>query len=82
MKKTCDDTHEAGVPNALGSIDAVHIRLWNVASNLKQVSTGKDKYPTRAFNVVANHRWVVLAAQKGAFGSTNDKTLVRFDRGA
>ena len=60
----------------------MHIRLWNVALNLKQVSTGKEKYPTRAFNVVVNHRKLVLAAQKGAYGSTNDKTLVRFDRGA
>ena len=47
VRGNSNEFNEAGVPNALGSMDAVHIRLWNVASNLKQVSTGKEKYPTR-----------------------------------
>ena len=29
---------------AICSVDVVHVRLWNVASNLKQVSTGKEKF--------------------------------------
>jgi hypothetical protein len=30
----------AGIPGTIGSVDCVHVRLWNIAANLKQFATG------------------------------------------
>jgi hypothetical protein len=82
FKLNSKEYFDAQVPNAIGSMDAVHVRLWNCASNLKQACTGKEKYPSRAYNIVVNHRKKVLSAQKGFYGSTNDKSIVWFDNAA
>lgn len=42
----------AGIPATIGSIDCVHVRLWNISANLRQMATGKEKYPSRAFEVL------------------------------
>jgi hypothetical protein len=70
----------AGFPGCLGSIDCVHVRLWNCAANLKQVASGKEKFPSRAFEVMVNHRRMILSCtDQGFHGSYNDKTIVKFD---
>jgi hypothetical protein len=70
----------AGFPGCVGSIDCVHIRLWNCAANLKQVASGKEKFPSRAFEVMVNHRRMILSCtNQGFHGSYNDKTIVKFD---
>ena len=55
----------AGFPWALASLDVVHIRLWEVSANLKQLSTGKEKFPSRAFELACNNRRFLLSATKG-----------------
>lgn len=69
----------AGFPGCIGSVDCVHIRLWGVSANLKQMSTGKEKFPSRSFEVSVNHRGMILSATNGFYGSVNDKTIVKFD---
>ena len=66
----------------VGSIDVVHVRQWRCRQNLKQLSTGKEKYPSRAYEVICNHRKKILHVTKGFYGSVNDKTIVRFDKAA
>jgi len=51
----------AGVPNTLYSTDVVHVRQWAIAAGLKQVATGKEKVPTRAYEVSVNRRKLVRA---------------------
>ena len=41
----------AGFPGCVCSVDCVHVRVWGVSSNLKQVSTGKEKFPSRVFKL-------------------------------
>ena len=72
----------SGFPGCIGSLDAVHVRQWNIAANLRQSATGKEKYPSRAYQVMVNHRMLVLNCTPGFAGSTNDKTIIRFDKGA
>ena len=69
----------AGVPGTVASVDVVHIRQWNVCANLKQFATGKEKYPTRAYEVMVNHRRLILYVTPGFYGSVVDKTIVKFD---
>jgi hypothetical protein len=44
--------------------------------------TGKEHYPSRAFEVMVNHRRKVLHCTLGFHGSVNDKTIIRFDKAA
>lgn len=69
----------AGMPGVLGSIDVVHVRQWAVTANLKQFATGKEKYPSRAFEVMVNHRKLIISVSIGFYGSVVDKTIVKFD---
>ena len=46
---------------------------------LANLATGKEGYPSIAYNVICDHQGRALAVLTGAYGSTNDKTIVRFD---
>ena len=70
----------AGFPLCLGSVDCVHIRQWLCSRNLKQYSTGKEKYPSRVYEAIVNHRKLFLNVTRGFMGATNDKTIVKFDK--
>ena len=37
----------AGFPGRACSVDRVHVRIWGASANLKQISTGKEKFPSR-----------------------------------
>lgn len=69
----------AGFPGCVCSVDCVHVRVWGVSANLKQVSTGKEKYPSRVFEAAVNHRGIIVSATKGFYGSVSDKSIVKFD---
>ena len=69
----------AGFPPVISSLDVTHVRLWGASANLKQVSTGKEKFPSRAFEVGTNHRRIISSVTKGFYGSVVDKTIVKFD---
>ena len=64
---------KAGFPGVIGSVDCVHVRQWSIAANLKQTATGKEKYPSRAYEVIVNHRKLIIAVSPGFYGSWNDK---------
>jgi Plant transposon protein len=69
----------AGFPGCVCSVDCVHVRVWGVSVNLKQVCTGKEHFPSRVFEVSVNRRGMILAATKGLYGSVVDQTVVKFD---
>lgn len=69
----------AGFPGCVCSVDCVHVRVWGVSANLKQVSTGKEKFPSRVFEAAVNHRGIIVSATKGFYGSVSDKSIVKFD---
>jgi Plant transposon protein len=69
----------AGFPGCVCSVDCVHVRVWGVSANLKQISTGKEHFPSRVFEVTINRRGMILSATKGFYGSVVDMTIVKFD---
>ena len=69
----------AGFPGCLGSTDGVHVSWDRCHAQQKMLHTGKEKYPTVAYNVTVNHRRWIMAVSRGFFGSYNDKTIVKYD---
>lgn len=69
----------AGFPGVIGSLDVTHIRMWGISANLKQISTGKEKFASRALETCVNHRGICLAATRGFYGTVSDKSIVKFD---
>ena len=68
-----------GIPGTCGSMDVVHIPLGACPHGLINVCTGKEGYPTLAYNVICDHSGRALALMPGAYGTINDKTIVRSD---
>ena len=50
-----------GIPGACGSMDVVHIPLGACPHGLINVCTGKEGYPTLAYNVICDHSGRALA---------------------
>lgn len=55
----------AGFPGAVCSVDCVHVRVWGISANLKEVSTGKEHFSSRVFEVSVNHRGMITSATRG-----------------
>ena len=68
-----------GILGACGSMDVVHIPLGACPYGLINMCTGKEGYPTLAYNVICDHSGRALALMPGAYGTNNDKTIVRSD---
>ena len=70
----------AGFPGCFGSTDATHIPMEGCANRLRQTHSGfKLPYPSRTYNLTANHRRYILHTASGHPARWNDKTLQRFD---
>jgi hypothetical protein len=69
----------AGFPGCVCSVDCVYVRVWGASANLKQISAGKEHFPSRVFEVTVNRRGMIVSATKGFYGSTVDMTVVKFD---
>lgn len=81
-KELRDCEHEykmAGFPGFVGSMDCTHTRLDRCDSDFSNLSKGKEKIPTRAFEIVVDHKRRILYVSRGFLGSTNDKTIVKFN---
>jgi hypothetical protein len=63
----------AGFQGAVCSVDCVHVRVWGVSANLKQVSTGQEHFPSMVFEVSVNHRRIITSATRGFYGSVEDQ---------
>ena len=70
----------AGLPGAIGSMDATHVILERVASSRRQSHLAHKLHATaRSYNLVVNHRRRILGTTNGHPARWNDKTIVRFD---
>lgn len=70
----------AGLPGAIGSMDATHISLDKVRHSRRQAHLGyKLSTTSRTYNIVVNHRRKILSTTSGHPARWNDKTIVRFD---
>jgi hypothetical protein len=85
---TVDDaikhSHEfemAGLPGAIGSMDASHVLHERITYRQRQSHLGfKLNSTARSYNLVVNHRRRILGTTDGHPARWNDKTIVRFDK--
>jgi Plant transposon protein len=68
-----------GFPGAVGSSDVTHVPWDKTPSQKGRHYTGKEGFPTIAYEVTVDHTMRVLAVTAGFHGSVNDKTIVRYD---
>lgn len=67
------------LPGAGGSVNVVHCKWSNCAAGDKVRSTGKEKYPTIAFQCISNIYKRVLGVAPAQYGTRNDMHIVRLD---
>ena len=79
MRSNGSEYIAAGFSLVIMSLDVVHIRLWGCLAILKQVSTRKEKFPSRAFELGCNNRRMIVSATRGFYGSVVDKSIVKFN---
>ena len=79
IENNCREYVACGFPTTLGSVDCVHIRLWNCSDNFKILASGRLKHPTRSYQVIVNHRKDILSVTRGYCGTTSDKTIAKMD---
>jgi hypothetical protein len=68
-----------GFPGCIGSMDATHIHWIRCPAGATNNHSGKEKRPTRAFNVTVAHHGMAFSVARGQPGARNDKCIVRFD---
>ena len=68
-----------GFPGAYCEIDGVHIHWYNCKESLHARFSGKEGYPTLAFNVSALHTREIIHVSNWCAGSVNDKTQAAHD---
>lgn len=69
----------SGLPGVIGSVDCTHIPLENVPYALKHRRTGKEKYPSRSFEMTCLNNGLVIHCTCGFEGAQTDKTIVMRD---
>ena len=70
---------ELGLPGCIGWMDAVHVSWRKCPAGARHEHTGKEGYPTRAYNVVCDHNGLFYSWGEGWPGSYNDKSMVQSD---
>ena len=70
----------AGFPGCVGSTDCVHIR-WDLCPSLwfSSYKNGKHSYASIAYEMTVDHSKRFQACTIGHYGTTSDKTIVKFD---
>ena len=77
--KVMDEYHKLGFTGEIGSTDVTHVGWGMCPFTLGRSFTGKEGFPTIAFQVTVDHTGRALAVTKGFTGATNDKTIIRYD---
>jgi hypothetical protein len=71
---------QAGLPSAIGSMDATHVCHERIQFRLRQLHLAQKLHTSaRSYNIVTNHRRRILSTTTGHPATWNDKTLVTFN---
>ena len=73
---------QSGLPGCCGSIDVVHCKWSNCPAGDRVKATGKEGFPTLAFECITtdtDNRRRVLGVAPVQFGARNDQHIVRLD---
>lgn len=74
-----ENFRKLGFTGAIGSTDVTHIGWGMCPFTLGRSFTGKEGFPTLAFQVTVDHAGRAIGVTHGFTGSTNDKTIIRYD---
>ena len=75
-----NDYDRLGFAGAVGSTDVTHIAWDKCPYNQTRSFAGKEGYPTVAYQVTVDHTKRAIAVTPRFTGSTNDQTIIRFDK--
>jgi hypothetical protein len=68
-----------GVPMACGSMDVTHVELGKCPYFLSNHCTGKENYPTLAFQCICGPNRELFYVSSAFLGAFNDKTITAND---
>ena len=68
-----------GLPGCVGSVDCVHVGWDKCPSMYKNMYTGKEGFPSIAYEVICTSRKFIQSVSVGHPGTRNDKHIVRTD---
>ena len=70
----------SGFPGCVGSTDCVHIR-WEMCPSVWRTAfkNGKHTYCSIAYEMTVDHSKRFMATTIGHYGTTSDKTIIKFD---
>ena len=68
-----------GLPGCGGSVDCVHLVWDKCMAGAASACTGKEGFPTLAFEVSSDHTKRILSCSQYFWGSINDKTISLMD---
>jgi hypothetical protein len=60
-------------------MDCTHVHWDKCPVPWRHYFTGKEGYPTIAYEVICDHSGYIMSCSPGYYGACNDKTIVRFD---
>lgn len=70
---------EVGLPGCKGSTDVVHLKCIRLPYSDTHLNTGKEGYPTVAFQVTSDHKRNAMQVNQIAHGAHNDRGIVKTD---
>lgn len=79
LRSVVSDYEECFLPGCGGSIDVVHCKWAACAAGDNVKATGKEGYPTLAFECITNHQLKIMGISCVQFGTRNDQHIVRLD---
>lgn len=79
LRPIIKDYQEQYLPGCGGSIDVVHCKWAHCPAGDNVKSTGKEGFPTLAYECITNNRRKVLSVAPVQFGARNDMHIVRLD---
>ena len=80
LQKVMDIYSKLGFPGCVGSIDATHLKWAMCPKSLSNICTGKESFPSIAYQVVVDHSRRILHISQGMYDSLNDITITRYDK--
>eukprot|EP00956_Cyclotella_meneghiniana_P025798 scaffold54583_cov64-Cyclotella_meneghiniana.AAC.1 len=70
---------EQFLPGCGGSIDVVHLKWSNCPAGDRNRCTGKEKFPTLAFECISDNKRRILGVSSIQYGTRNDQHIVKLD---
>jgi hypothetical protein len=80
FQKVTEEYAARGLPGCVGSVDCVHIGWDRCPTQYKNMYTGKEGYPSVAYEVICTTRKFIQSVSCGHPGSRNDNHIAKIDR--